>query len=1340
MPIASPRKFPPEKVGVPGPDGVFVTAVTPKDPKADIKPPQVPKSFDTSSEAGLADFLTQTGGPAPAAVEEAVGPFSGMNLSDLPLAEERLLGRQASGTAATNFGQFAPRDLEDLGDVRQGNFGAAVGAGFSNSLLGWMMNSDPGSASSRDRATAELINYSAQNPWKSTIGQIAGGFAGDAPLEVALALGTLGFGNAVVWGAKASGRGAVALRQMAAGVERLKRAYRLNAGKSISRQGFNRAIQRGMFETGLGVTAGAMSEALQQHMGKEGDFGDIVYRAAIDGLASAPFAQALRFGGRALRFSTRAVAGKLAKTIASDTPGVRAKELVDDVQRALEDVQEAARLRDENVDAASARSLDDAEPATLSRRDSANVKRALKDYEKTPNAKNLRKALAELLEGDTPRVRKEKADLVMDVLNRRAKAAGKTLKEYLATKRLLLRDQNTPSQIVTNANNIIGAPARATSVDSFMHEIGHLIYADLNDAHRSAFKRLMGVAPRRQLGREQYEEFANRFVDWVKTGKANNRPQRRMFQAVANWIRTVYRRLANKPQDPTLQEMFEKLLPESGVRADEPFGVPTRAAEQVEFLARKQAGLEQLFKVTKARKKRKITPEQQASRAETQKAQEQIAERGNKAAEEVELSTFIPDTTMAKLLNKVQRALGRLLYSDNLSLNSYSDRLGPGFIALKQRLQNAVQEAARLNNKMRDTLNKATEELNIRIEDTAKLYNNKQKVSLETKSGTTVNVEMDGFERLKLTMYALDGFDRNLDPDKVSRNSAQQALTASKGGFINPSTGLPVVLSKAQLKKIQNLDLLSDSDKAIMESLFRAYRSIKPDANKTGNKLIGQNLMSPENAFYNPKNTNAQTLSDDIWAVGAALIGDKKAKVLLGEGNLRARSGAASLKLVDPLQEMNGYINRMSDVLAKSETMASYKIAMDKAGERIEVIFGSNVRETLDDLIKVNSGDTSLLGAFSEGGFVSRMFSAGMISKLALNPAVAAKQLASAFTAAATGKVRSSGFVMGADAANFAKNKQLRDAMLAEMVEHNPIMARRLREEPQFIEVEDAIKGMGSLQLFHGKIPNKTLLELARKGDIKLSDAVIDLLRKGTVGIKVLDESTLASLWKAVKKDIVDESLIEVNSPAFWKETNRRWNDILMETQPTTDPSARSINQMKRGIPSRFLTMFTTQTRKNWELADKEISRYSNIPDKTADDRRELIKVMAPLAYQTAYVSAVGVAYGFAFNKALGILQNEKRRKAAEKRQEAVTQKLFTDMMRNMLGQQPIIGKLSADFVNAMFGQKPFTQALPILDELTKFNEGLSQGSLRKMSDGLMQLAVPTVIRRPVSETIGKLQ
>lgn len=1333
----------PDIQGVPGPDGVLTTAVTPPSPQPPV-PPTPPAGVGGATGApggtGAApvDFSTPEGFAAFVAQQAAAGPAQASATGEFPTPEERILQAQEAATRPTGFGQFAPRDIAERADVLAGGFDRPFQAGLSDSLMGWLFRSSPGTARNRDRATAELINYSAQNPWSSVLGQIAGGFVGDAPLEVVLALGTLSIGEGIVLAAQASGRGASSLRNLAAGVQRLKRAYRLNAGRSISRLGFKRALARGAFETSLGVLSGATSEALQQALGKEGDFSDIAFRAALDGLASAPFAEALRFGGKVLRLTRRTIGRRLARVVAEDTPGVKADDLEAPFIRALDESENVARFRRED---ARARPIDDGPPIELSARAAADVNRLVNRFNRKPTGKNLMRALGELVEGPDATARRVQAQRVVDVVVRRARAAGMSIDDYLAAKRLRLNVQNRPSQIINNANNIIAAPARATSVSDLFHEVGHLIFADLNDAQRNAAKKFLGVSPDRQLAREDYEEFADAFVRFLDTGTAKNRPTKRMFQRVLDWFRSVYQRLTRRPPAEDIDDLFRKMIPEDGTRIEEPFAVPSLERELVEARTRAEAGLEQLF--ARPRRKRRAIQKTKPGLTDQQREdiaarQQQLKQEAQDAADSFDASPWIPRTRGGETLAKVQKNSPRALYADNVSLYSYSDRLGPGFKPLKKKIRKSLTTAARVQNKMilgfRDDIRKA----GLNLENAAKLKEASD-LTVQTPDGPKT-MNMTELQKMKLYMYAIDGFDASRK--EVTRNAAQKSLTFSKGGFVNPNKPKErIVLTPDELKRLQTGEFLTPEAKAVADAIVKNYRTIVPFANKFSNDLFGSNILSPDNVHYNPKVTRARENNDESNIVTAALLGDKKALALLDKGNLRARSGEAPLLIVNPIEEFQRYVNRTVTQIANAEVIAQYKVSLETAGPEIEHAFGKNVLDALDDLVKINSGDTGPLGTASEAGLINRLFSVGVMGKLGWNPSVIGKQFASAMTVAAAHKMNTDGVQMAKDAVEILFNNSLRRELLDEMAEKMPFMAKRMREQIQIIEFDNAVAGLSDIQFMFGNLTVADSIKLAKKGVIKGTDAAINNLQKTTRGIVLADESTLASIWKNLKKEVALENEYVPGSQKFFNEVEDRFMDIVLETQPTVDPTSRSLNQMKRGIGFKFFTMFSTQTRKNWELWDKEFSRWLNIENRTPEDNRRLVKTIIPLALQTAYVTAVGAGVSFTINQALKIFQSEQRQRQLARRQESATAKIFADTMRNLLGQRPVIGKLSADLVNAMFGVKPFEQAIPIIDEIHKFSEGVSERSARKTLDGVQQLlGVPTVIRRPISETAGRVQ
>jgi hypothetical protein len=480
----------------------------------------------------------------------------------------------------------------------------------------------------------------------------------------------------------------------------------------------------------------------------------------------------------------------------------------------------------------------------------------------------------------------------------------------------------------------------------------------------------------------------------------------------------------------------------------------------------------------------------------------------------------------------------------------------------------------------------------------------------------------------------------------------------------------------------------------------------------------------------------------DPNVVFEALVGNSNQLTQLAKENFRTREGSGALELVNPFLELSNYARTVSHTLAMVEFNKTAKEAILQSKSLIDANFGKPMRQTLTDLINIHSGDFSSLGKFTEQGIISRLFSLRQVGLMGANPSVIAKQLGSAWLAAATGKVSSSGSEMGKDAAKLLASPAKRKALLAEMTEHNPVIERRLQETIQIIEFEHASAGLAEVLFAKGPLTIKELATLGRGKDVKLTDAASAIVQKSAEGIRLADESTLGAMWNAVKKDVSKEGEVPDGSPEFWNEVTDRFNDLLLQTQPTLDPSSRSINQMRPGIGFRALTQFSTQTRKIFEFSDTAVSKFINIPKelRTSADVREFQRAILPLMAQAAYISAVGFTSATLIKGGLSLIQSDQRKRRLEVHNRGVAAQLLQQAVSNSFGVIPVGGKIYADTINSMFGADPFGVEIPVLAEIQGVQKGISDRSVKKAHDSISQLlGVPSLFRRTSSELVKRV-
>jgi len=205
-------------------------------------------------------------------------------------AQGELLRQQLS--PAFRFGDFVPQNLQEVIDIDDPGFSIALREGFGDGLLGWMYGSKPSEQSYTERArrAAEIDNYRERHGFRAFVGEALGGLTSDLPVEFVVALGTAGLGNGILWGARSAQVGKQAFKQMAHAVKRVRQAY----GAPVKGRVFKDTVTRWGSMFAEGAVAGAISESVQQSLGKRGDMRDVIERAVLDGVAAGRLHQACR--------------------------------------------------------------------------------------------------------------------------------------------------------------------------------------------------------------------------------------------------------------------------------------------------------------------------------------------------------------------------------------------------------------------------------------------------------------------------------------------------------------------------------------------------------------------------------------------------------------------------------------------------------------------------------------------------------------------------------------------------------------------------------------------------------------------------------------------------------------------------------------------------------------------------------------------------------------------------------------------------------------------------------------------------------------------------------------
>lgn len=196
--------------------------------------------------------------------------------------------------------------------------------------------------------------------------------------------------------------------------------------------------------------------------------------------------------------------------------------------------------------------------------------------------------------------------MLVRIMEKRAKLAGKSIDDYLADKAIRYRGSNGKSEVVFNEGyTLINAARNSKNVTQFFHEIGHIIEQDLTLREREVLaKQYLKVGEDRLtenvlFGRAFSERFANDFLtyldDVVKGRSSEFSPGLKgVFNKIAEWLRDVGRTLFRKdfltgPMNAETRQVFDRLFRSNEIA---PLELDRRTFTQAGRRARRARGVD----------------------------------------------------------------------------------------------------------------------------------------------------------------------------------------------------------------------------------------------------------------------------------------------------------------------------------------------------------------------------------------------------------------------------------------------------------------------------------------------------------------------------------------------------------------------------------------------------------------------------------------------------------------------------------------------------------------------------------------------------------------------------
>ena len=722
-----------------------------------------------------------------------------------------------------------------------------------------------------------------------------------------------------------------------------------------------------------------------------------------------------------------------------------------------------------------------------------------------------------------------------------------------------------------------------------------------------------------------------------------------------------------------------------------------------------------------------------------EKQQEQIDLRDDAISDDptknIAGGTLAPRTKLAQsVINMFNKS--QMLFWDNFDITSLSRMLGGTFNKVADKAVTAANISGELLTTMRSTYDEGMAKVSLATrrkmtESTDQTFEVRVRNPDGTESVTTKTISLTGNERVKLTELAMDGLDEDAGTYTSHAGGSNLAFLPEigdkeTGGFLTQS-GEVIVLTKDQRKSIAEGDLLSEDEQQIVTAMQDAYRSIVGRANEISRSLVGRDVFDTDNYFYSPKRTvDSKDALTDEETMFDRMFDPRDAAA---RGAVMGRTGFSTLRLNNPFDEIEMYMNSMSHNLGHVD----FHLSMDnllsgRSMIELETKVSKGVVNTMKKLLEVSKGNRKGLGKPRQG-FISKMFTLRQLGILSVNPSAALKQLGSGASAVATGRIDWSTAKISSEIVKMVGNKKLREETLADLADRVPSYAGRQVHTSHMLDVDELINS-GSAHMTAGKeLTIGDITRMAKDQDISLSNATIELLDKGMVMIKKLDDSTMASVWNATKDKIAREvKKGNIDPAAAADEEVKLFTTLMMESQPTRSPTTLSINQQSGGFVSRALTQFSTQTRHNANLAFRATMEYINNPNKTKGDWVDMMSKLMPLAYQTIYTTLAGAGATGGVAIAANTLSSDKaqRTKRAQerryKRTNSAAKEWFTKFVSSGLTQVPVSGQLLNQAFQGAMGQPVYSTQIPMLQEFAGIWMGMSDIQQGKAEQGLLKM------------------
>ena len=1283
--------------------GVITTSFEEQQKPTQITPP-IDNTQDQASKDALQFDLDMLG--------------SQQSTEELAAREEK---RLAELVPAERFGEFVPKTLREFIDTNNPSMGVAFREQFSDGLIGWLTTRGNRfkSLSEIDRMKTEIDNYREQHPFRSFAGEAMGAIVSDSPVDLALMLGTGGLGNGILWAARTGKVGNAAFRQMAGSVIRLKRAYAANQKGRV----LNSAIARFGTQFVEGAIAGSISEGIQQATGKRGDIGDVIDRAVLDGVASGPLHQAFRTAGKLSRGTFNAFkkssARRIAKTVSEDTGVDRAK-----IEKAIRDSVDEQPLDSANpsVPRATPRS-DGGFDLTRGARtlDQGKLDKLNKNVQ-LKNTSSMKKFFNKVI-GGTPN---QRALELTDVMNSRKKAVfskGAKLNKFLERNNYDTSTVEGVDRILDDNHRIMQARMDNDKRADVIKDISDIILGDLGDSKAKILRVVSGAGDDidSKLTPEQAAELSQAVDKFFATGIApevrgkSKREVKEALGSVAGWLLNVY-----SPDEKSGRRIYNAIA---------------------EARAEGRTDLREAF------------PDQVSAKTKSDFFNE-VKEMGAQAEEDIPLSKAAKNNFMKSFLSKTS-----VFGFNNMTTDSILDSMGSTYSMFRDKFQNARVREDQIKKDLFSKMTQRVKELGVDSEDLTAM-GDEVEISVgnkvfRTTRNNALNLHLNARAKSQAELeQAVEGV-----AEKPNYSNREALRTR---GYVFEEGKKPVKFKDDELDVIASDSWLEGNAGNAALNLRDAYRETLNDARDLINDFmrgrIGKDYLDPNIDDYWMKlseidlGATSKQLQDKIDNMLDKLstgdITGKNSKLvidgLFGSTSLNhTRQGNSALVAQDPSKAMIKYIDSLARMVAFGDDLSQLALVSARNRPTISRELGNQYNDALTRIIAKtsNASSSSLERDFTKLGFAA--YRNYLLAALSYNITTPLKQVPSYLTAAtrlginkdeATGSfIESMKYVTG-DPRVRPSTKDPDHAML---MESSPTYYNRFARSGQGADVHDVQSTSDIHKILFGE--NKLSTVFKKRG---FKEGFMDFVEKGMIGIQEMDALTVRAIHRSVRK--------ELGADASADAIEKRFAQILDETQPTFHPTTRSLNQMSDQIMVRGLAMFSSQPVKNFNLLLRDWTTY--LHNKDPEAKAKALKTTALIAMQAAAITAIGQSTGAlkeGFFSNFRSEESQDRRDAFFEDKDAVS-RLTGQFIRDSFGTIPgLTGATIGNLVSGLAGMGAFeidalilsniNDAIEISNSIGRKGE-VSSRDVAKILDSTGQiLAVPKPITKLAKESLTNL-